>query len=68
LNPRIQEAEQRSPQSLEDARLAKMYLGLDLPRFEWTPDSAWTTQLSLSLKDPAHLSQFYIQGMAASIF
>ena len=42
----LYQAEQRSPQPAEDARLAKFYLGLDLPRFDWTPDSAWKTQLS----------------------
>jgi hypothetical protein len=59
----LYKTEQQVPQEVEDARLGKFYLGLDLPLFDWKPDSAWVTQLALSLKDPAHLSQFYIQGM-----
>ena len=50
----------------EERRLARIYLGQNLARWDWSPDATWQTALQCGLRDPADLRHFYVQGMESA--
>jgi hypothetical protein len=50
------------PQPEVDLEIRRMHAGAEMQSLDWSPGSDWTPELELSLTDPAHAAEFYVQG------